>query len=38
MENGNLWISRDGGEGMELNKANEEKLATLISLFWNENF
>ncbi len=35
---GKLWLSKPDGEGMELNAASEEKLAELVSEFWEENF
>ena len=37
-KDGKLWISKVGGEAMELNSASEEKLAQLIAQFWKENF
>lgn len=33
-----LWISRDGGESMQLGEGREKKLEALIAQFWKEEF
>jgi hypothetical protein len=38
LANGSLWISRDGGEGMEVGEQTIGALESAIETFWGANF